>query len=296
MSKPVSLEPRFDSFWLWKKRFFVLRDDLIGGEFNGNKARKLHYLLKAELKGIVGIVSCGSALSNAMYSLSVFAKMRNLEFDYFISHIAPNLLECEVGNLAAAVKNGMRLHIALEREALARDFASSLGGRLFIPEGVASPLASAGFKEQAKEIASFCAKNSLCPDIFLPSGTGASAAFLAKHLADMGLGLKIFTCACVGDSQYLKQQITALLGYVPLNLHILNPPKKYHFAKPKPELYAIWQEVNRASGIEFELIYDPVGFLSIFTNLQLLKQDILYIHQGGLLGNLTQLKRYLKNK
>lgn len=42
-------------------------------------------------------------------------------------------------------------------------------------------------------------------DIFLPSGTGTSAAFLAKYSK-----FKVFTCACVGDIKYLKKQILTL--------------------------------------------------------------------------------------
>ena len=71
--------------------FYVLRDDLMDGEFNGNKARKLEYFLHAGLGGIKRVVSYGSSQSNAMYSLSVFAKMRGLEFHYVVSNLNSNL-------------------------------------------------------------------------------------------------------------------------------------------------------------------------------------------------------------
>ena len=44
--------------------------------------------------------------------------------------------------------------------------------------------------------------------------------------------------------------------------------------------------------MEFELIYDPVGFITMFANLKEFKNEILYIHQGGLLGNISQKMRY----
>ncbi|MBQ6223896.1 MAG: 1-aminocyclopropane-1-carboxylate deaminase, partial [Campylobacter sp.] len=48
-------------------KFWLLRDDLLG-VINGNKARKLHYYLNADLSKFKKIVSYGSSQSNAMYS------------------------------------------------------------------------------------------------------------------------------------------------------------------------------------------------------------------------------------
>ena len=122
-------------------------------------------------------------------------------------------------------------------------------------------------------------------DIFLPSGTGTSAAFLAKHVK-----FDVYTCPCVGDADYLKSEIEALTPNS--KARILQPPKKYHFGDLKPELYQIWREVCEQTGIEFELIYDPVGFLTMMANLGAFKNEILYIHQGGALGNISQKLRY----
>ena len=65
------------------REFWLLRDDLLG-EFNGNKARKLEYFLGADLSGFEAIVSHGSSQSNAMYSLSLFAKLKGLKL-YYVS-------------------------------------------------------------------------------------------------------------------------------------------------------------------------------------------------------------------
>ena len=69
----------------------MLRDDLVEGGFNGNKARKLEYFLHADLSGVKRVVSYGSSQSNAMYSLSVFAKMKGFEFHYVVSNLSSNL-------------------------------------------------------------------------------------------------------------------------------------------------------------------------------------------------------------
>ena len=379
------------------------------GEFNGNKARKLEYFLHAGLGGVKRVVSYGSSQSNAMYSLSVFAKMKGLEFHYVVSNLNSNLAANPIGNFKFALENGMKIYVDKDRRARARALAYELAGlkegeicggetatltdnrsenelnlkdagglnlskfderlgfmdtnlsaknmpnlqaevepnlqieksilqdlnrqilskfdeqaeladvnstecishknsnlkkiadqtssnlpaaqdyfigdSLFINEGVWQPQAETGFISQARQIERWADAEGKTVDIFLPSGTGTSAAFLAKHVK-----FDVFTCPCVGDADYLKSEIEALTPNS--KVRILPPPKKYHFGDLKLELYQIWREVCEQTGIEFELIYDPVGFLTMMANLGAFKNEILYIHQGGALGNISQKLRY----
>ena len=323
------------------------------GEFNGNKARKLEYFLHAGPGGVKRVVSYGSSQSNAMYSLSVFAKIKGLEFHYVVSNLNSNLAANPIGNFKFALENGMKIYIDKDRRARARALAYELAGlkegeicgvetanltdncsenelnlkdagglnlskfdeqtelagvksstcishkssnlpaaqdcfigdSLFINEGVWQPQAEAGFISQARQIERWADAEGKTVDIFLPSGTGTSAAFLAKHVK-----FDVYTCPCVGDADYLKSEIEALTPNS--KVRILQPPKKYHFGDLKSELYQIWREVCEQTGIEFELIYDPVGFLTMMANLGAFKNEILYIHQGGTLGNISQKLRY----
>lgn len=257
---------------------------MIGGEFNGNKARKLEYFLKADLSGIKRVVSYGSSQSNAMYSLSLFAKIKELEFYYVVSSLNSNLADNPIGNLKFALENGMKIFIDNDREKKARELACDKDS-LLINEGVWQKEAETGFISQAKEIEAWSNKHSRTFDIFLPSGTGTSAAFLAKHTK-----FKVFTCPCVGDEKYLKSEILVLDPAS--KVEILNPPRKYHYGDLKFELYEIWQEILKETGVEFDLVYDPVGLLTLFANLDRFKNEILYIHQGGILGNISQKIRY----
>ena len=280
----IQITAKFDKLKFRNFEFYLLRDDLLG-EFNGNKARKLAYLLEADLSKFNTIISNGSSQSNAMYSLSVFAKLKGFKFKYVMSHLNSNLKENPVGNFKFALDNGMEYFISDDR----REFALNLMDEksIFIEEGVAQKEAEFGFIKQAKDIDEFAKENTLKFDIFLPSGTGTSAAYLAKHTK-----FRVFTTPCVGDSKYLEKQIKALnLGNLS-NLTILNPPKKYHFGDLKKELFEIYKELLDATDVEFDLIYDPVGFLTLFSNLDKFKNDVLYIHQGGILGNISQLERY----
>ncbi|MFV7791499.1 1-aminocyclopropane-1-carboxylate deaminase, partial [Aliarcobacter lanthieri] len=45
------------------QKYFIKRDDLLHVDFSGNKARKLYYFLKNNLKGINKVISYGSAQS-----------------------------------------------------------------------------------------------------------------------------------------------------------------------------------------------------------------------------------------
>ncbi|MBR2157553.1 MAG: 1-aminocyclopropane-1-carboxylate deaminase [Campylobacter sp.] len=263
-------------------KFWLLRDDLLG-VINGNKARKLHYYLNADLSKFKKIVSYGSSQSNAMYSLSVFARLKGLDFEFVVDHISENLRQNPCGNFKFSLENGMKIYENKNR----REFALSLcdESAIFIEEGVAQSEAEFGFAVQGEFIDRFATAHKRDFDIFLPSGTGASACYLAKHTK-----FSVFTTPCVGDRAYLKEQILALDKTS--KVQILPPPRKFHFGKPYAELYEIWQKAKAQTGIEFDLIYDPVGLLTLLENRDKFTNEVLYIHQGGILGNISQLQRY----
>ena len=70
---------KIDEVEVNNQKYFVKRDDLLNSDFSGNKARKFHYFLNEDLTEYKKIISHGSIQSNAMYSLSVLAKLKNLE-------------------------------------------------------------------------------------------------------------------------------------------------------------------------------------------------------------------------
>ncbi|QNF78379.1 1-aminocyclopropane-1-carboxylate deaminase [Campylobacter vulpis] len=265
--------------------FYLKRDDLLG-ELNGNKARKLRFYLKQNYPQNQRFVSYGGSQSNALAALSIFAKNHKLIF--VCEKISNFLKQNPCGNYALALQNEVEilenLHFQNHRE-----MALSLckKGDIFIEEGIANQNAEFGYKELAKELKEHSKEQGVKFDIFLPSGTGTSAAFLAKHSE-----FRVFTCACVGGSAYLKEQILRLEPlYDFSNLFILEPLKKYHFAKPYAEFYTLYHTLKQECGVEFDLLYDMLGFSTLMLHKNKLKNP-LYIHQGGLLGNETMLQRY----
>jgi 1-aminocyclopropane-1-carboxylate deaminase/D-cysteine desulfhydrase-like pyridoxal-dependent ACC family enzyme len=260
------------------KQYFLKRDDLLDGHFSGNKARKFYYYLYHDFPHTMHLVSHGSPQSNAMYSLSVLAQRKGWTFTYYVSHIASFLKENPHGNYAHALNNGMKIIEGVHP----LDYHDNT---LFIPEGGHIKEAQIGIKQLADEINDVYHDKQI--DIFLPSGTGTTALFLQKYT-----DFRVYTTPCVGNSGYLKQQFFALEKEEVYHPQILNMQKKYHFGKLYREFFEIWIELKEQTGVEFDLLYDPKGWLTLLAHQSQFQNDILYIHQGGLLGNESMLKRY----
>ncbi len=259
--------------------FLIKRDDLLHPDFSGNKARKFAWFLKEKFPDIKRVISYGSSQSNAMYSLSVLAKMRGWEFDYYVDHISSFLKQNPHGNYLFALKNDMNI--------FEKPFPKELPqNSLFIHEGGRQKEAAYGIKILAKEIKEQLKDNERV-DVFLPSGTGTTALFLQKYLP-----YKVYTTPCVGSETYLKDQFSLLESDESLYPVILNSKKRYHFGKLYSEFFKIWIELKEQTGIEFDLLYDPKGWLTLLENIDIFENRILYIHQGGILGNISMIKRY----
>lgn len=261
------------------RKFFIKRDDLLHKDFSGNKARKFYYFLKNDFKNINRVVSYGSAQSNAMYSLSVLCKIRAWKFDYYVDHIADYLKTNPLGNYKEALENGMNII----EDKVPEKFDTNT---LFIPEGGALEEASFGIKILADEIIKWAKEtNNENIKVFLPSGTGTTALYLQKYLP-----YEVITCACVGDEEYLKKQFLELEKEN--HPTILDLDKKYHFGKLYKNFYEIHKELKKQTNIEFDLLYDSKGWICINKHINYYKNTILYIHQGGILGNISMLQRY----
>ena len=267
---------------------YIKRDDLLSKEFSGNKARKFYYFLENEFHQIEKVISYGSSQSNAMYSLSVLAKMKGWKFDYYIDHLSSYLEENPHGNYKYALKNGMQIHVG-------RDAPIPTKNEVFIEEGGRQKEAEFGIEILAKEILVWKEEQGIDElNVFLPSGTGTTALFLAKSFS---VGMRasrptVYTVPCVGDVEYLKKQFLMLEENKNFHPKILTPSKKRHFGKLYRESYNIWLKLREEMGIEFDMLYDPHGWLTLLENPEILKKPTLYIHQGGLIGNESMLMRY----
>ncbi len=275
-----------EKYYFRDEIFFIKRDDLLHIDFSGNKARKFEYFLLQAFPNIKRVVSYGSNQSNAMYSLSVLAKIKNWEFIYFSDHISSFLNNFPNGNYKYALKNGMKIFITQNKIFDANSLEDS--ETLVIQEGGRQKEAEIGIKKLAFELEEDIKKQNIKdPYIFLPSGTGTTALFLQKHLS-----FKVYTCSTVGSDKYLKEQ-WSMLGEDERNYPlILSLAKKYHYGKLYLEAYNIWKNLKDKMGVEFDLLYDPIGWLKFLENKNRLNGTPIYIHQGGLKGNESMKARY----
>lgn len=268
------------------KNIFIKRDDLLSNEFSGNKARKLYYYLINDFPNIKKVISYGSIQSNAMYSLSVLAKLRGWEFDYLVNHIPSYLQNNPEGNYKYALENGMNLIIGESIEDVDKQ-----NDTLIIQEGGRDLEAKVGIDILASEIIEWRNQNNFINlKVMLPSGTGTTALFLSKALKKYNI--KVYTTPCVGDKEYLLEQFKMLEENSKYYPEILLLDKKYHFGKLYKNNYEIWLELKEKSKIEFDLLYDPKGWLVIEKYSDIFDEQTLYIHQGGLIGNESMIKRY----
>lgn len=275
------------------KTIYVKRDELLDKDFSGNKARKFYYFLINDFPNINKIISYGSAQANSLYSLSVLAKIKGLKLDFYVNHINSFLKQNPQGNYKASLENeanliekdDVELQVFIEKN-LKED-------ELFIEEGGRIKEAEFGIKILAQEIETWAIQNDFKNlKVVLPSGTGTTALFLQKNLP-----FEVLTVACVGGDEYLKKQFFHLEKDEKYHPTIVKMDKKYHFGKLYKEFFKIWKEVKDETNIEFDLLYDPLGFILLKKNMEnkeLKNNEIIYIHQGGLLGNKSMIERYIR--
>ncbi|WP_457598486.1 pyridoxal-phosphate dependent enzyme [Hydrogenimonas sp.] len=271
---------------------FVKRDDLIDPRFSGNKFRKLYTLFKLPNERYRSVVSYGGAQSNAMLSIAYLAAMKGWHFRYYVKEVPKWLKERPVGNLARALELGMQLHEIPHGafyDTVERVRASLESAELFIPQGGADPVAAEGVAKLAEEIVAWARRTGVERfSVALPSGTGTTALFLAKSLPET---VTVATTPVVGDEETLLRQWAKLApegGPLPKILHSFG---KHPFAKPHPAFLKVYRELKEG-GIEFDLIYAPKMWIELGRAAASLPGPILYIHSGGVSGNLSQLQNY----
>lgn len=284
---------------------FVKRDDLLHPAFSGNKARKFAYFLEHEFPGITQVIGHGSAQANSLYSLSALAKLKGWQCDFYVDHISGTLRDEPRGNYAAALANGANVIDVRQLltanslpqvtclQYIEQQVLPQAPLAMFIPEGGRCAYAQHGVNQLGKEILAWATTNHIAGlRVFLPSGTGTTALFLNQYFVQQQADIRVLTCAVVGGDDYLRLQFSMLNPDPLMHPRIVNVGKKYHFGKLYYEFYAMWQRLNN-TGIQFELLYDPLGFIVLEHYLQSHGSGpVMYLHQGGLLGNETMLPRY----
>lgn len=148
--------------------------------------------------------------------------------------------------------------------------------------------------------------------VIVPSGTGATAFFLHRHLStrhlvsptsEFSYDVRVYAVPVVGPQSDLIAQMYEIYNAVEKQSkqqtktenqipQIIDTAKKYWFGKLYPEFKNIWMMLKR-KGLEVDLIYATKAWKAFMENIDLFKdQYVIFLHTGGISGNSTQLKRY----
>ncbi|MCF1428604.1 MAG: pyridoxal-phosphate dependent enzyme [Shewanella sp.] len=281
---------------------FIKRDDLLHQAVGGNKARKFAALLEMDFSEIDTLIGYGSAQANSLYTMAAFAQLKGCQLEFYVDHISDWLTAHPCGNYRGALQLGARV-IPVARQADRGELSVAgyieqrvLPARkraMFVPEGGRFALAARGVEQLAKELADWRSTvGSPNVKVILPAGTGTTALFLSRYFYRNHLDLKVITVPAVGGIEYLRSQFTELEANLACHPQIIDLGRKYHFGKLYRDFVEIWQQ-TRGRDVEFELLYDPLGLMAL---RQIQREDpsacLVYIHQGGILGNETMLARY----
>ncbi|MDF1879923.1 1-aminocyclopropane-1-carboxylate deaminase [Sulfurimonas sp. MAG313] len=273
------------------KEFYVKRDDLIDSCLSGNKYRKLYILLQTPSSKYSKIISYGGSQSNAMYAISCLCKQKGWEFHYYTKNLPQFLKDGAEGNLDLSLKNKMIIH-ELKHEDY-KDKVDTLlkideSEILVISQGAADEIAQEGLSLLADEITKWKDEHKIDTlKVVVPSGTGTTALYLSKAVDE---NIKVYTSILVGDEDYQVQQWNKLSK--PPYPNIFKNKKKYKFAKPYDEFYEVHKELLESTKINFDLIYAPQTWIQMYETFKDTKEVVLYIHTGGVSGNVTMLERY----
>lgn len=274
--------------------FSLKRDDQLHSHFSGNKARKFMALLEQDFPQVTTLIGYGSAQANSLYSMAALANIKGWQLEFYVDRIPNWLAERPIGNYRGALELGAQIITTAESALHPHDYITQVRQPnehcLVVPEGGRCSLAEYGVTQLALEILRWVEQHTNKQFVVaLPSGTGTTALFLHKALKQHGI--EVLTCACVGGSEYLSEQFHQL-GESD-HPTILAPNSKHHFGKLYQHDYAVWQQLLTETEVEFDLLYDPLMWqclLNWYPNNS--DKHIIYIHQGGLLGNESMLPRY----
>ncbi|OEE42646.1 pyridoxal-phosphate dependent enzyme [Vibrio anguillarum] len=276
-------------------RFYLKRDDQLHSHFSGNKARKFMALLDSDSPDISTLISYGSAQSNALYSLAALARIKGWKFEFYVDHIPTWLQQRPIGNYRGALDLGAHIIEVspiniMPPEQYIDTIRQPDASCLVVPEGGRSKMAETGIKQLALEILNWMRMETKTQFVVaLPSGTGTTAIYLQKYLKPHDI--EVLTCACVGGNDYLIQQCDELEErQYPT---IISTEKKHHFGRLYEADYRMWQNLLEQTHVEFDLLYDPMMWQCLLPWMEAHpEKTVIYIHQGGLLGNESMLPRY----
>lgn len=272
---------------------YIKRDDLIDPLISGNKWRKLKYTLhRAQTENKKKLVSFGGAYSNHLLALASASAKFKFESIAFVRGDEIQQKESEMLIIARLL--GMQI-IKVSREdyknkqALFDQYFATDIDAFFIDEGGLSEEGSKGCEDIIDEL------DQEYSDIFLAAGTGCTTAGIINAISRRNLSTHVHSVIVHKGTDEVKENINKLTLSLPdTRYSLLDTNERY--GKHTPELLKFCIEFQRNTGIMLDPIYTGKAMMKCYEWMNKNKgksAKIVFIHTGGLMGNIGKLDAFL---
>ena len=264
---------------------YIKRDDLIHPYISGNKWRKLKYLIQtAQLQNKKTLVTFGGAYSNHLLATACAAALKGFKS---VGFVRGEELDASNHTLFLCEQFGMKIIFVdrisyLNKAALFEKYFSNNNDAFFIDEGGRSDEAILGCSELIDELPQ------TFDHIVLAAGTGSTFCGILKGCAKHNLSTKVHAIVVHKGIPEIVDYTIAKTSYAHYSIQ-----DNYHFgayAKTSPDLISFMKKFQQATGILLDPVYTAKALYALYDLIQQgviqAKEKVLFIHTGGLIGNL----------
>lgn len=264
---------------------YIKRDDLIHPYISGNKWRKLKYLIQtAQLQNKKTLVTFGGAYSNHLLATACAAALKGFKS---VGFVRGEELDASNHTLFLCEQFGMKMIFVdrisyLNKAELFEKYFSNNKDAFFIDEGGRSDEAILGCSELIDELPQ------TFDHIVLAAGTGSTFCGILNGCAKHHLSTKVHAVVVHKGIQEIVDYTTSKTTYPHYSIQ-----DNYHFgayAKTSPDLISFMKKFQQATGILLDPVYTAKSLYALYDLIQRgviqAKEKVLFIHTGGLIGNL----------
>ncbi|MFX4228686.1 MAG: D-cysteine desulfhydrase family protein [Porticoccaceae bacterium] len=297
-------------------RLWIKRDDLTGSATSGNKIRKLEFTLaRAKQQGADTIITCGGVQSNHCRATAILGAQLGFKVHLLLRGEEPqehqgNLMLDQVAGASISYFSpryyNSRFDFILSE--VVSDYKSSGMKPYFITTGASDATGVWGYVSAAEEIAN--QREVSFDHIVTATGSGGTQAGLTVGSSIYMPETRVIGMAVCDDEAYFRKKVLADLDAwsefykqpVDIDHLSVNVCDRYigpGYAKAGREIFKCIELVARSEGIVLDPVYTGKAFFGMLAEIEsgnLVGDNILFVHTGGIFGLLAQPVEYQQNR
>jgi D-cysteine desulfhydrase len=301
-------------------RIWVKRDDLTGSALSGNKLRKLEFVTaQAQAEGCNTLITCGGVQSNHCRATALVAAQLGMQSHLILRGDHPDELD---GNLlldylaGAQISCYSRAQFSRELPELIhhwQDHYANRGDKAFaIPIGASDGIGVWGYIAAAEELANDMPEAGIDTAYWVAAtGSGGTQAGLTLGAHLHGVSAQVWGVAVSDDVDYFSRKVSAdwadwhrryrVTETVPeLAINTVGGYVAPGYGKATPEVFDCIAEVARLEGLVLDPTYTGKAFYGLLQEIKAGqfrdKEDIVFIHTGGIFGLFPQRHQFNFNR